>query len=262
MKTKTIKCSFDNSRGQTIDARLDLPAANGSGTTQASEVKAFIVFCHCFTCSKETITTFRLSRLLAASGYGVLRFDFSGLGDSEGDFADTTFNSMLDDLESAIDFLALNYRTADFLIGHSLGGTAALAVAQKNKNIRAAVTIASPSQPDHVLHHFGHALTMLEQNIAASFEVAGQYYDIKPGFVEDIRNIDMRSRLDELDKPVLVFNIENDALVAESNAREIQQWVKGEVTLINVSRSNHLLSDKQAIEKVAGDIDKWIERIG
>ena len=253
MKTKSIKCNFKNSRGQLLDARLDIPKE-----AEPSEIKHFIIFCHCFTCSKETITTFRLSRLLAEKGFGVLRFDFTGLGNSEGDFSSTTFTTTQDDLISAINFLETNYQTPSFIMGHSLGGTTALSVAQNYDEIKGVVTVASPSEPDHVLHHFGHALTLLEQNIAASFEVAGQYFDIEPAFVEDIRMVDMQSSLAKLEKPVLIFNIENDALVDESNAREIQQWVKGETTLIDIANSNHLLSNKVAVDKVSKDIIHWI----
>ena len=144
-------------------------------------------------------------------------------------------------------------------MGHSLGGTTSLSVAQEYDNIKGIVTVASPSEPDHVLHHFGHALTLLEQGIAASFEVAGQYFDIQPDFVEDVRASNMPEHLSVLEKPVLVFNIENDALVDEGNAEEIQQWVKGEVTLIDVVGSNHLLSDRETTEKVASDIIRWID---
>lgn len=256
MKTKTIKCNFKNSWGHTLAARLDIPAAldidNGRETT-------FIIFCHCFTCTKETITTFRLSRLLAEHGYAVLRFDFTGLGDSEGDFSSTTFSSTQDDLRSAVNFLKENYKEPEFLMGHSMGGTTALSVAQEYENIKGIVTVASPSEPDHVLHHFGHALTLLEQNIPASFEVAGQYFDIEPGFIEDVRNIDMQTYLSEMNKPVLIFNIKNDALVDESNAKEIQLWAQGETTLIDLKNTDHLLSDRKTSEEVAQQIVDWLD---
>ncbi len=255
MKTKSIKCNFKNSRGHTLDARLDAPADIDSNNTLG-----FIVFCHCFTCSKETITTFRLSRLLAEQGYGVLRFDFTGLGNSEGNFSTTTFSTTQDDLCSAIKFLNNNYQPPCFLMGHSLGGTTALSVAREHECVKAVVCLASPSKPEHVLHHFGHALTLLEQNITASFEVAGQYFDIEPEFVDDVRNIDMKSYLSRLDKPVLIFDIENDALVGKDNAKEIQQWVKGETELITLKNTNHLLSDRQSSTDVAQKIVNWLQK--
>lgn len=255
MKTRSIKCNFKNSRGHTLDARLDVPADFDNKNTTT-----FIIFCHCFTCSKETITTYRLSRLLAEQGYGVLRFDFTGLGNSEGVFSATTFSSTQDDLQCAINFLKDNYHAPAFLMGHSLGGTTALSVAQGYSNIKGVVTVASPSTPEHVLHHFGHTLTLLEQNITASFEVAGQYFDIEPAFVENVRNFDMQLRLSELDKPVLIFNIESDALVNEQNSKEIQQWVKGETELITLKNTDHLLSDRQSSTDVAKKIIDWLKK--
>ncbi len=255
MKTKTIKCSFKNSHGETLDARLDMLA-----DIETEKITDFIIFCHCFTCSKETITTFRLSRLLAKSGYGVLRFDFTGLGNSEGDFSSTTFSSTQDDLRNAVKFLTDNYRTPSFLMGHSLGGTTALSVAQDYDFIKGVVTIASPSDPEHVIHHFGHALTLLEQGINASFKVAGQYYDIKPAFIEDVRNANTQAVLSRLEKPVLIFNVENDGMVGESNATEIQQWVKGETELITLKDTDHLLSDRQTSAEVAQQIIAWLQK--
>ena len=254
MKTKSIKCNFKNSRGHTLDARLDVPADIDSNNTQG-----FIIFCHCFTCSKETITTFRLSRLLAEQGYSVLRFDFTGLGSSDGEFSATTFSTTQDDLRSAIEFLKNNYQPPCFLMGHSLGGTTGLSVAQDCDSVKGVVCLASPSKPEHVLHHFGHTLTLLEQNITASFEVAGQYFDIEPEFVDDVRNFDMQLRLSKLDKPVLIFNIENDALVDENNAKEIQQWVKGETELITLKNTDHLLSDRLSSANVSQKVIDWFD---
>ena len=256
MKTRSIKCNFKNSRGFALDARLDVPA-----DIEIKKITTFIIFCHCFTCTKETITTFRLSGLLAEQGFGVLRFDFTGLGNSEGDFASSNFSTTQDDLRSAINFLGKNYQMPAYLMGHSLGGTTALSVVQDYSNIKGVVTVASPSAPDHVLHHFGHALTLLEQNSAASFEVAGQFYDIEPSFVDDVRSFDMKQQLSNLTKPILIFNIKNDALVNETNAQQIQDWSNGETTLINVTGSNHLLSNREATELVAGDIVKWMQRV-
>jgi len=256
MKTKTIKCNFENAQREILDARLDIPADIG-----IDEIKHFVIFCHCFTCSKETITTFRLSRLLAENGYGVLRFDFTGLGDSEGDFSSTTFSSTQDDVRNAIYFLEDNYRAPTFLMGHSMGGTTVLSVAQDYDFIKGIVTVASPSDPEHVLHHFGHALTLLEQGINASFKVAGRYYDIRPGFVDDLRRANMKVVLSRLVKPVLIFSVENDSTVNESNAREIQQWVKGETELVILENTDHLLSDRQTSAQVAQKIIAWLQNI-
>ncbi len=257
MKTKTIKCTFKNASGFILDARLDLPADFNTN----ENIRAFIVFCHCFTCSKETITTYRLSRLLAEQGYGVLRFDFSGLGNSEGDFSDTTFSGMQDDLKSAINFLKENYQAPAFLMGHSLGGTTAISIAQDHDEIKAVVTIASPSEPQHVLHHFGNAVDLLEKNETASFSVASRCFDIKPDFLHDVRAFDMKSTLSKLKKPALIINVENDSLVEESNALDIQQWLQAETQLVTLKNTDHLLTNREATTEAAKVILSWLETI-
>ena len=174
--TKTLKASFKNNNSFLLDARLELPSLTP---------KAFAIFCHCFTCTKQTLATHRISRLLAEQGIAVLRFDFTGLGQSEGDFANTNFTTMVNDVIAASQYLNNNYDPPAFLFGHSMGGTAALAAALELDNIKGIATIASPSQPSHVLHHFGSALKELEQNHSSSFQVAGQRYPMNPQFVTD-----------------------------------------------------------------------------
>jgi len=248
-KTKSIKTSFTGSRGNKLDARLELP----------TEIPiAFIVFSHCFTCTKDILTAYRSSRLLAQQGYAVLRFDFSGLGDSEGDFAECNFSTTVEDLHAAIKFLSENYETPEILIGHSLGGTTSLAAAIDSEEIKKVITIASPSQPAHVLHHFQHALTLLEQGIPSSFEVAGRLYDINPQFVIDVRKWDMQKELKKLNKPVLIFNVRNDALVSEEDSNEIKQWISGETDLIHLDNTDHLLSNKEGHTYTISQIVQWL----
>jgi putative redox protein len=128
-------------------------------------------------------------------------------------------------------------------------------------SVRAVVTIASPSQPDHVLHHFGHALTMLEQGIAASIEVAGQHFDIEPQFIEDLRRYNMQQQLASLDKPVLIFKVLHDALVDGKNADEIAAWIKGPSRIVTLDKADHLLSNKDDAAFVANEIVKWYEAL-
>lgn len=239
-----------------LDARLDLPA-----DFDKSSATAFIVYCHCFTCSKETITSHRLSRMLAERGFAVLRFDFSGLGNSEGEFATTTFRSMQDDLKSAIRFLTRNYQAPSCIIGHSFGGTTALSVAQSSQGIKGIVTLASPFQPAHVLHHLDDSsISLLDNDMPSSFEVAGQLFDIDPEFVHDVRAFNMEAALAKLTKPVLILNIENDDVVDERNSRLIQQWLSGESVLVDIADSDHMLSDRKSSEAVADLISNWISK--
>jgi esterase/lipase len=249
-KPHTIKVKFPGSSGHSLDARLELPMHTPV---------AYAVFCHCFTCTKETLTAFRVSRYLASHGYAVLRFDFTGLGGSDGDFAKTSFATNVADVHAAISWLEENHHAPALLLGHSLGGTAALEAAIDAACVRAVVTIASPSQPDHVLHHFGDALTLLEHGLPASIEVAGRHFDINPRFIEDLRAYDMQQRLASLHKPVLIFRVTHDALVDNDNADEIHQWVAGRSRIVDLVNANHMLSDKCDAQYVASEITAWLD---
>ncbi len=248
----SIKTSFPGGSGHKLDARLEMPA----GT-----VKAYTICCHCFTCSKDTLTTYRISKAMAEKGYATLRFDFTGLGGSEGEFSQTGFSSNIADVLAAIDYLREHHQPPTLLLGHSLGGTAILEAAMQTDEVKAVATIASPSQPDHVLHHFGHALTLLEQGTPSGIEVAGEYYDIDPEFIDDLRSYDMQDRLSKLEKPTLIFNIVNDALVNETNATELDAWIKGDSKIITLENSDHLLSKKQDSDLVTQNIVDWFEKL-
>ncbi len=252
MSTRTVKAGFTGGSGYQLDARLELPSA---------KPRAFAIASHCFTCTKDTITVFRISRMLAEQGIAVLRFDFTGLGGSQGDFAQTNFTTNVADVDAAVAFLTDNYEPAALLIGHSLGGTAMLEAAMHSDSIEAVVTIASPSQPDHVLHHFGHALTILEQGIASSIEVAGQHYEIEPQFLEDLHRYDMEQRLASLHKPVLIFRVVNDALVDNENADQIHAWTSGPSRIVTLDKADHLLSNRNDAAFVADEIAKWFENL-
>lgn len=237
-----------------LDARLDLPADRDDDSKIT-----FIIYCHCFTCNKETITSHRLSRMLAERGYAVLRFDFSGLGGSEGEFATTTFHSMQDDLKTAIKFLKQNYQAPAYIVGHSFGGTTALSVAQSSECIEGIVTVASPFEPAHVLHHLDDSsLSLLDSDMPSSFEVAEQLFDIDPEFVHDVRAFNMKAVLVKLIKPALILNIENDAVVGEENAQQIHHWISGESVLVDIKNSDHMLTDRESSESVADLISDWI----
>jgi putative redox protein len=252
VKTRSQKASFIGGTGGALDARLETPV---------DTPLAYAIASHCFTCSKDTITVFRISRLLAANGIAVLRFDFTGLGNSAGDFAASSFTTDVADVQAAADFLRDNYAAPTLLIGHSLGGTAMLEAAMAIESVKGVVTIASPSQPAHVLHHFGPALSLLEQGIAASIQVAGRDYQIEPAFVEDLRRYDMRERLALLNKPVLIFRVLKDPLVDEANADEIKAWTSGPSTIITLDKADHLLSNKDDAAFVADQIVAWFNNL-
>ena len=245
----SIKVKFPGGSGHTLDGRLEMPD---------SPPKAYAICCHCFTCSKDTLTTYRISKAMAKKGYATLRFDFTGLGSSDGKFSKTGFSNNVADVLAAIEYLRTHHQAPTFLIGHSLGGTAILEASIQTEEVKAAVTIASPSQPKHVLHHFGEALPLLEQGQASSIEVAGQNYDIEPEFVDDLKTYNMQKRLQDLHKPALIFNIVNDALVSEKNSVELDEWISGDSKIITLKNSDHLLSKKQDIDFVTNEIDNWL----
>ena len=250
--TRTEKIKFENSSGFLIDARLDTPIDTPN---------ACAIFCHCFTCTKETITTFRLCRLLAQHGIACLRFDFTGLGNSEGDFANSNFTTMVDDVIAAANYLTEHHNAPAYLFGHSMGGTAVLAASLQIESTKGIITIASPSKPDHVLHHFGGALTLLEQNQAASFNVAGQMHPMNPQFLNDVRSYDSKTLFAEINKPVLIFNVQHDEMVSPKDAEEINQWVSGQSKVITLDKANHLLTDRNDTTKVVDETLNWIKTL-
>ena len=233
-----------------LAARLDLPD---------TIPRCYAIFSHCFTCSKDILVAYRISKQLAQLGIATLRFDFAGLGESEGEFADTNFSTNQLDLLAASDYLTREYEAPQLLIGHSLGGTAALACAEQIDSVKAVVTVASPGQPEHVLHHFGSALDELSAGRNASITVAGKTYAFKPQFIEDLKQHDMKSKLAQLSKAALIFSVEKDELVEESDAEEIQQWIAGESVIIKLENTDHLISDKASISYVADHISDWFE---
>ncbi len=193
-----------------LAARLELPD---------TIPRCYAIFSHCFTCSKDILVAYRMSKQLAQLGIATLRFDFAGLGESHGEFSDTNFSTNQQDLLAAADYLAREYEAPKLLIGHSLGGTTSLACAEQIDSVKAVVTIASPSQPEHVLHHFGSALDELSAGRNSSIVVAGKSYAFKPQFIEDLRQHNMKTVLAQLSKAVLIFSVENDALVGEERCR-------------------------------------------
>ncbi len=246
----TLRVKFPGHNNLLLDGRLEMPD---------NKPLHYAAFSHCFTCSKDLLSTFRISKHLAELGIATLRFDFAGLGGSEGDFADTSFSTNMQDLHAAARFLADNYRAPDLLIGHSLGGTTALACAGRLDSVESVATIAAPSQPQHVLHHFGAALQQLEAGREASIVVAGVEYTIRPQFIHDLRRHDLKTVLSQLHKPVLIFNIEGDPVVSEQNALDIQQWCAGASTLINLQHTDHVLSDRETAREVAEHIARFLD---
>lgn len=250
---QTQKRTFTNAQNHNIDAKLDVPLN--------VEPLCFAIICHCFTCTKETITTSRVSRGLAQKGIACLRFDFTGLGNSEGNFADTNFSTMVEDILSGARYLATEYKSPSVLIGHSMGGTAVLAASTEIESCQSVITIASPSQPDHVLHHFGSAMRDLELGVDAHINVAGVNYPIKPQFIDDVRNYDLVNRLKSYDKKLLSIRAGKDSLVPKEDADELIKYTSVNSKIFDLNNADHLFSNRQDTEKMIEQIASWIKEI-
>ncbi len=245
------KLSFENQEGQELAALLERPA---------TKPRAFALFAHCFTCSKDIAAASRISRALAAQGIGVLRFDFTGLGNSEGDFANTNFSSNVSDLICAADKLRQDFEAPSLLVGHSLGGAAVLAAAGEIEEAKAVVTIGAPADPAHVSHLFGSSRAEIESQGSAVVNLAGRQFEIKKQFLEDIASQSLEDRIKRLRKALLIFHSPVDEIVAIDNASAIFQTALHPKSFISLDKADHLLSRKFDSEYVAATISAWAGR--
>ncbi|MCW9048074.1 MAG: alpha/beta fold hydrolase [Gammaproteobacteria bacterium] len=254
LKIQSRKVQFKGFDGSLLQGNLDFPL----------EIKPeqYIIVSHCFTCTRQILTTARLSRGLAHAGMAVLSFDFTGLGNSEGDFADTHFRSMLKDIECAADWLATFYEPASILIGHSMGGTASLAAAQNANaslsHLQKIITLASPAYPSHILHHFGSAMMKLRNGEAAQIMVAGRFYEVKPDFIEDVESYDMDKQMQACNLPIMAVRAGDDELVKPEAAEQILRYTVAEHHLVQIEGADHLFSDRAHAAQLLDTVLNWI----
>ena len=239
------KLKFENSDGHMLSARLDLPVAGIPA--------AYALFAHCFTCSKNIKAIAHISRALNRAGIAVLRFDFTGLGESEGEFADTNFSSNVDDLIGAADFLKSNYEAPKILIGHSFGGAAVLQAAARISSSTAVVTIAAPADPRHVTHTLGSAAPIIQSRGEAEVSLAGRTFNLKKQFLDDLQLVNMKAVLKKLNKALLVLHSPIDETVGVENAAQIFQAARHPKSFISLDKADHLLSN-QADSLYAGAV--------
>jgi putative redox protein len=242
---------FPNAQGQKLAALLDRPAG---------EPRAYALFAHCFTCGKDIRAAKRVAEGLTALGIAVLRFDFTGLGSSEGEFANTTFSSNVGDLVAAANELRRRAQAPAILVGHSLGGTAVLAAAAEVAEARAVVTIAAPCDPTHVTGLFKDRL----EEIAAKGEIqatlAGRQFRISRAFVDDLAEQKLMQRIADLRKALLIFHSPTDEIVAIDNASRIFAAAKHPKSFVSLAGADHLLSRRSDAVYVANVIHAWAER--
>ncbi|XPF94481.1 alpha/beta fold hydrolase [Colwellia sp. RE-S-Sl-9] len=227
--------------------------------TPETNIKFYALFAHCFTCGKDVAAASRISRALTAKGIAVLRFDFTGLGNSDGDFANTNFSSNIQDLVAAADFLRKEYSAPKLLIGHSLGGAAVLGVAEKVEESVAVVTIGSPSDAAHVAHNFAAHIDDIEANGEAEVSLAGRNFKIQKQFLDDINSYG-NSHISKLKKALLVMHSPVDSTVNISEAEKIYQAALHPKSFVSLDNADHLLSHKKDSEYVAEVIAAWASR--
>jgi uncharacterized OsmC-like protein/fermentation-respiration switch protein FrsA (DUF1100 family) len=242
---------FPNARGERLAALLDRPPG---------EPRAYALFAHCFTCGKDVHAAKRIAEALTALGIAVLRFDFTGLGASEGEFANTTFSSNVADLVAAADHLRATRRAPALLIGHSLGGAAVLAAAGSVPEARAVATIAAPCDPGHVAGLFGEREEEIRAHGEIEVTLAGQPFRIRREFLDDVAEQKLTAHIAQLRKALLIFHSPVDQIVGIDNASSIFAAAKHPKSFVSLADADHLLSRRSDAAYVANVIAAWAER--
>ena len=233
---KFEKLEFENKDGQALAARLDLPVTG--------QPAAYALFAHCFTCSKNIKAIAHITRALNREGIAVMRFDFTGLGESEGEFTDTNFSSNVEDLIVAAEFLKADYEAPKILIGHSFGGAAVLQAARRIPSSQAVVTIAAPADPRHVIQSLGRATRIIQSRGEAEVTLAGRTFKLKKQFLDDLQLVNMKDVLKNLNRALLVLHSPIDETVGIENAAQIFQAARHPKSFISLDQADHLLTQQ------------------
>ncbi len=247
----SVRTQFAGGQGATLSARLDLP----DGVP-----RAFALFAHCFTCSKDTKGATYIARAMAEAGFGVLRFDFTGLGGSGGDFANTNFSSNVDDLVAAADWLREHHAAPAVLVGHSLGGAAVLAAAHRIADARAVVTIGAPCDPGHVRKQFERDLALIEHEGEAQVSIAGRPFTISRAFLDDLDGQQQVKRIRALGRALLVMHAPGDTVVGVDNARRVFEAAMHPKSFVSLDGADHMLSRVEDARFAAAVIAAWAGR--
>lgn len=250
MKTKRI--TFPNARGEMLAARLELP--------EDEQPLAYALFAHCFTCSKDLTAAVRIARALSRRRIAVLRFDFTGLGESEGEFAATTFSSEVNDLVAAAGFLAREYTAPRLLVGHSLGGAAVLAATAAIPTTAAVATIAAPFHPAHLRGLLGETATRIEEEGQATARIGGRDFTIRKSLLDDLEAQEPAGTLRRLGAALLVMHSPRDRVVAIDEAADIYRAALHPKSFVSLDPADHLLSDSRDADYAGEIIAAWASR--
>ncbi|MHC1729456.1 MAG: alpha/beta fold hydrolase [Syntrophobacteraceae bacterium] len=244
------KLYFENSDGKRLAARLDLPIDK--------KPHAFAIFAHCFTCTKNFNAVVNIDRALTMQGIAVLRFDFTGLGESEGDFSQTNFTTNVSDLVAAAEFLTKTFEAPKLLVGHSLGGAAVLQAAGKIPSTLAVCTIASPADLSNVLRFLGddHGERLAREG-EALINISGRDFKIRKQFLDDLQQNSMEAMIRNLRKPLLIFHSPVDQIVSIENAGRIFTAARHPKSFISLDRADHLLANREDSLYVGSVLAAW-----
>lgn len=245
------RVNFPGGHGAALSGRLDTPE---------SAPCAWALFAHCFTCSKDSKAAAYVARALAGAGLGVLRFDFTGLGGSGGDFAHTHFSSNIDDLVAAADWLRAHHGAPALLIGHSLGGAAVLAAAHRIPDARAVVTLGAPFDPAHVTRQFSNELQLIQDQGQATLSLAGRPFTIRREFLDDVAGQPQQERIHALRRPLLVMHAPEDSVVGIDSAGRIFGAALHPKSFVALDGATHLLDRAEDAQFAADVIAVWATR--
>lgn len=250
MKNKKIR--IVNARGEQLAARLEWPGVGTPGH--------YAIFAHCFTCSKDLSAVRNISRALAAAGIGVVRFDFAGLGESEGAFAETSILANVADLVSVGDFLEKNYQAPSLLIGHSFGGAAVLLAALELPSVKAVATVGSPAAVHHVQHLFADQVAELREKGRASVNIGGRPFDLGRQFLDHLNDIDLATAVGRLQRALLIAHSPQDKIVGIEQAAQLYQAARHPKSFLSLDGADHLLSNPADSNYLGAVIASWSHR--
>jgi len=249
---KTQRITFPNKQGHQLSARLELPVD--------TRPHNFAIFAHCFTCSKNLLAVGNISRALTQEGIGVLRFDFTGLGESQGEFGDTTFATNIQDLVAVSEYLETNYKAPTLLVGHSLGGAAVLRAKKHLPNVQAVATVGAPYDPEHVSHLLKGDLSEIRQKGRGKVNIMGREFEISRAFLEELEQDEPHQIISSLKAALLVLHSPTDQFVEIDNATKIFKAAQHPRSFISLDNADHLLTQKADSLYVGAVIANWAMR--
>jgi len=248
---KTEKLEIINSKGVKLQAYLELPANQ--------KPSYYAIFAHCFSCNSTLTAVKNISRSLTNYGFGVLRFDFTGLGKSEGEFSESYFSANVEDLLAVHSFMENNYKTPSLLIGHSLGGAAVIVAASKLPSIKAVATIGAPASVAHVTHLFSHQAKEVKANEAIEVNIGGRPFKINQKFIDDFYQVNLPEIVKNLRKPILIMHAPFDKIVGIENAQQLYHDAMHPKSFVSLNDADHLLSNKKDSLYVGNMIGAWVQ---